>query len=123
MQLSPAALRRVNMTLALREGRFTATVRTETKEAFEALEKQLPELQMALEAQGFEVVNFDLEMASDFSATLATGRGDSSQALRAPSGASSLFAAELPGATSERALQHKTQNNSAVQRGGVDTWV
>jgi flagellar hook-length control protein FliK len=123
MQLSPAALGRVNMTLALREGRFTATVRTETKEAFEALEKQLPELQMALEGQGFEVVNFDLEMASDFSATLATGRGDSSQALRAPSGASSLFTAELPGATSARAMQHKTQNNSAAQRGGVDTWV
>ena len=123
MQLSPAALGRVNMTLALREGRFTATVRTETKEAFEALEKQLPELQMALEAQGFEVGQFDGELASAPRAPVATGGGASSQALRAPIGASSLFTAELPGATSARAMQHKTQNNSAAQRGGVDTWV
>lgn len=65
IRLSPAALGRVDMTLAMREGRLTATVRTESAEAHEAIERQLPELRAALENQGIEVMSFELELTAE----------------------------------------------------------
>ena len=60
LQLSPAALGQVQLRLSLRNGQLTGVLRASTPEALEALENQLPELTASLEAQGFEVVDFDL---------------------------------------------------------------
>jgi len=60
LQLSPASLGEIKLRLALRSGRLTATLRATTTEALDAIENQLPELTASLEAQGFEVVDFDL---------------------------------------------------------------
>ena len=63
MRLDPADLGRLQLRLALRSGRLTATVRAESPEALAAIERQLPELAASLESQGFEVQDFDLELA------------------------------------------------------------
>lgn len=60
VQLSPASLGTVQLRLALRSGRLTGVLRASKPEALDALEKQLPELTTSLEAQGFDVVDFDL---------------------------------------------------------------
>ncbi len=127
MQLSPAALGRVQMTLALREGRFSATVRTETREALEALQRQLPELQMALEKQGFEVVNFDLEMAVDFESGLGLKQGLEQANPTAPKFGNTSLAESMKGGGSNPKgpllEAREATKKAATQRGGLDTWV
>jgi len=61
--LSPASLGQIQMRLALRSGRLTAVMRATRPETLEALQNQLPELTATLEAQGFEVQDFDLALA------------------------------------------------------------
>ena len=61
--LSPASLGQIQMRLALRSGRLTAVMRATRPETLEALQNQLPELTSTLEAQGFEVQDFDLALA------------------------------------------------------------
>jgi flagellar hook-length control protein FliK len=62
LQLSPASLGTIQMRLALRSGRLTATLRASEPSTLEALVNQLPELRASLESQGFEVVDFDLAL-------------------------------------------------------------
>jgi len=65
MQLSPASLGKIQIRLALRAGRLTAVMRASERESLDALENQIPELTASLEAQGFDVVDFDLGLMSD----------------------------------------------------------
>ena len=85
LRLDPADLGRLQLRLALRAGRLTASVRAESPEALAAIERQLPELAASLEAQGFEVQAFDLDLAEGGLA------GDTSQG-----GAGRTPAAPLP---------------------------
>lgn len=62
LQLSPAALGRIDLRVALKDGRLTAVVRASSPEALDALENQLPELTANLEAQGLEVDEYDLAL-------------------------------------------------------------
>lgn len=59
LQLSPAALGQVQLRISLRNGQLTGFVRASNPEALEALENQLPELTASLEAQGFDVADFE----------------------------------------------------------------
>jgi flagellar hook-length control protein FliK len=123
MQLSPAALGKVSMKLAMREGRMTASMVTETKEALEALENQLPELKAALEAQGFEVVDFKLELG----ANLGDEPGfHSDQQLAAPREMTGSLAAGLAGQAPDQRAENTASKNAssaaASRRGGVDAW-
>ena len=63
LNLNPAELGRMQLRLAVRGGRLTAHLKAESPEALAAIERQLPELSASLEAQGFEVQSFDLELA------------------------------------------------------------
>ena len=119
IRLSPAALGRVDMNLAMREGRLTASIRTETTEAFEALEHQLPELQAALESQGIEVMGFDLELNT----------GDNSRSSFESGGTGPTPSAPVHGDTrlpDARTTQDLTAELNAARatnahtRGGVD---
>lgn len=119
IRLSPAALGRVDMNLAVREGRLTATIRTESTEAHEALERQLPELQAALESQGIEVMGFDLELA---------GEGDGQSSFESQAGSQNLTApatgnTRLPEASQVRDIAADlvaARATNAQTRGGVD---
>lgn len=64
LQLSPASLGQIQMRLALNGGRLTAILRAESPETLEDLRHQLPELTASLQAQGFEVADFDLDLIS-----------------------------------------------------------
>lgn len=64
LQLSPASLGQIQMRLSLIAGRLTAVLRAASPETLEDLRHQLPELTASLEAQGFEVADFDLDLIS-----------------------------------------------------------
>lgn len=119
IRLSPAALGRVDMNLAMRQGRLTASIRTESAEAYEALERQLPELQAALESQGIEVMGFALELA---------GEGEGKSSFESPGGEQNLIA---PGAGTTHLSETQQLRDIAAElvaaratnaqsRGGID---
>ena len=94
MRLDPAELGRMHLRLALRGGRLTATLRAESPEALTAIERQLPELAASLEAQGFEVQDFDLDLAQG---GLADERGgDATPAAPLPGLLTQALGAEAP---------------------------
>ena len=122
IRLSPASLGRVDMNLAVREGRLTATIRTESKEAHEAIERQLPELQVALENQGIEVMGFDLELAGEGARQGSFESRADEQNLRAPTaGSTRLAQAETDHQARDLAAhQMAVRASHAQSRGGID---
>lgn len=101
MRLDPAELGRLQLRLALRSGRLTATLRVESPEALDALQRQLPELAASLEDQGFEVQDFDLDLADP--GDLDRGPDPRDPAAPAPAFAGRLADALAPAPTSSTA--------------------
>ena len=65
LSLAPAELGRLSIRLSMEDDSLRAVVRAEEPETLRILEKHLPELRAALEQQGIEAGEFDLDLASD----------------------------------------------------------
>lgn len=65
IQLTPAELGRVQIRIAMHDGVMAASFRTETAQAREVLERQLPELRAMLAAQGIEAERIDVDLESN----------------------------------------------------------
>ncbi|MDF1800992.1 MAG: flagellar hook-length control protein FliK, partial [Planctomycetota bacterium] len=117
LNLNPAELGRMQLRLAVRGGRLTAHLKAESHEALAAIERQLPELSASLEAQGFEVQAFDLELAD--TGLAGEGFGDPRPGTQAAPAVPGLLADALGDAARPAT---KTPSTSAAD-GGLDLLV
>jgi len=62
IQLQPAALGRISIRITLRNGEARTEIRAESAETLEALERHVPELRAALQNQGLETGDLELNL-------------------------------------------------------------
>ncbi len=113
VRLEPAALGRVAIRIALREGRATTEIRAERASTLEALERHLPELRATLEQQGIDAGEFDLGLGFE--------QGPSFEDRPAP-GDHRMHTARFASPVEERASAVLPPDPSATDDVGVDTY-
>ena len=112
LSLVPAELGRLQVRLSLSDGKVGAVVKAESPETLELLERHLPELRAALEQQGLDVSEFQLELGFQDGGDPADGQSDT---------AGRPANHELPEAATPDLSQTILQRLASTA-GGVDTY-